>query len=90
MRFLLCRRLRKDLAVISMTATCAPTETTTERSLHLFRGLFLDKLRAAYRAGAPQFFGKHTRLIDPRAFAAYLAPLWSTKWVVYCKRPFGA
>jgi hypothetical protein len=23
------------------------------------------------------------------AFAAYLAPLWYTKWVVYCKRPFG-
>jgi hypothetical protein len=55
----------------------------------LFRGLFLDKLRAAYRAGALQFFGKHTRLIDPRAFAAYLAPLWDTKWVVYCKHPFG-
>ena len=55
----------------------------------LFRGLFLDKLRAAYQAGALQFFGKHARLIDPRAFAAYLAPLWNTKWVVYCKRPFG-
>jgi Putative transposase/Transposase zinc-binding domain len=55
----------------------------------LFRGLFLDKLRAAYRAGMLQFFGKHARLIEPRAFAAYLAPLWNTKWVVYCKRPFG-
>jgi Putative transposase/Transposase zinc-binding domain len=55
----------------------------------LFRGLFLDKLRAAYQAGALQFFGKHTPLIDPRAFAAYLAPLWNTEWVVYCKRPFG-
>ena len=55
----------------------------------LFRGLFLDKLRAAYRAGALQFFGKHARLIDPHAFAAYLAPLWNKKWVVYCKHPFG-
>src|SRR6516225_946334 len=55
----------------------------------LFRGLFLDKLRAAYRAGMLQFFGKHARLIDPRAFAAYLAPLWNTEWVVYCKHPFG-
>ena len=55
----------------------------------LFRGLFLDKLRAAYRAGALAFFGKHAPLIDPRAFAAYLAPLWSTEWVVYCKHPFG-
>jgi hypothetical protein len=55
----------------------------------LFRGLFLDKLRTAYQAGALQFFGKHARLIDARAFAAYLAPLWNTKWVVYCKHPFG-
>jgi len=55
----------------------------------LFRGLFLDKLRAACRAGELQFFGKHARLIDPRAFAAYLAPLWNKKWVVYCKHPFG-
>jgi hypothetical protein len=55
----------------------------------LFRGLFLDKLRAAYRAGALQFFGKHAGLLDPRAFAAYLAPLWNADWVVYCKRPFG-
>jgi len=55
----------------------------------LLQGLFLDKLRAAYQAGALQFFGEHTRLIDPRAFAAYLAPLCNTKWGVYCKRPFG-
>jgi hypothetical protein len=55
----------------------------------LFRPLFLAKLRAAYQAGALRFFGKHARLIDPRAFAAYLAPLWNTNWVVYCKRPFG-
>jgi Putative transposase len=28
-------------------------------------------------------------LIDSKAFAAYLRPLHNTKWVVYCKRPFG-
>jgi hypothetical protein len=55
----------------------------------LFRGLFLHKLSAAYQAGELQFFGKHARLIDPQAFAAYLRPLHNTKWVVYCKRPFG-
>ena len=55
----------------------------------LFRGLFLDKLRAAYRAGALQFLGKHAWLTDPRAFAAWLAPLWNKEWVVYCKHPFG-
>jgi hypothetical protein len=55
----------------------------------LFRGLFLHKLRAAYQAGELQFFGKHAGLIDPQAFVAYLRPLYSKKWVVYCKRPFG-
>jgi hypothetical protein len=55
----------------------------------LFRGLFLHKLRAASRAGELQFVGKHTRLVDPQAFAAYLRPLYDKKWVVYCKRPFG-
>jgi hypothetical protein len=55
----------------------------------LFRGLFLHKLRAAHQAGELQFFGKHARLIDQQAFAAYLRPLYNKKWVVYCKRPFG-
>ena len=55
----------------------------------LFRPLFLAKVRAAYQAGELQFFGKHAGLIDPQAFAAYLRPLYSKKWVVYCKRPFG-
>jgi Putative transposase len=55
----------------------------------LFRPLFLHKLGAAYQADELQFFGKHARLIDPQAFAAYLKPLRNTKWVVYCKRPFG-
>jgi hypothetical protein len=55
----------------------------------LFRGLLLHKLRAAYQAGELQFFGKHARLADPQAFAAYLRPLYNKKWVVYCKRPFG-
>jgi len=57
--------------------------------MELFRGLLLHKLRAAHRAGELQFFGKHARLIDPQAFAAYLRPLYNTKWVVYCKRAFG-
>ena len=55
----------------------------------LFRGLLLHKLRAAYQAGELQFFGKQARLADPQAFAAHLQPLYTKKWVVYCKRPFG-
>jgi len=55
----------------------------------LFRRLVLEKLAAAHRAGALQFFGKHAALTNPQAFAAYLAPLRQAEWVVYSKRPFG-
>jgi hypothetical protein len=55
----------------------------------LFRRLFLQKLTAAHAAGLLQFFSDHTRFDDPQAFAAYLAPLRRTEWVVYSKRPFG-
>ena len=55
----------------------------------LFRRLFLQKLVAAHQAGELQFFGEHTALTERKAFAAYLAPLRNSKWVVYSKRPFG-
>jgi hypothetical protein len=55
----------------------------------LFRRLVLEKLIAAHSAGALQFFGKHAALANGRAFAGYLAPLHNSKWVVYCKHPFG-
>ena len=55
----------------------------------LFRRLVLEKLAAVHRAGELQFFGKHVALTNPKAFAAYLAPLRNQDWVVYAKRPFG-
>jgi Putative transposase/Transposase zinc-binding domain len=55
----------------------------------LFRRLFLEKLAAAHAAGQLKFFGNHVRLANAQAFAAYLAPLRNSKWVLYCKRPFG-
>ncbi len=55
----------------------------------LFRRLVLEQLAAAHRVGALQFFGNHASLTNARAFAAYLAPLRNSEWVVYCKRPFG-
>jgi hypothetical protein len=55
----------------------------------LFRRLFLEKMLAAHQANRLKFFGDHAVLADPRAFAAYLAPLRRTEWVVYAKRPFG-
>jgi hypothetical protein len=55
----------------------------------LFRRLVLEKLASAHQAGQLQFFGKHTSLTHPRAFAAYLAPLRNCEWIVYSKPPFG-
>jgi hypothetical protein len=55
----------------------------------LFRRLFLEKLAAAHAVGKLQFFGNHAPLSDAKAFAAYLAPLRDSEWVVYSKRPFG-
>jgi hypothetical protein len=55
----------------------------------LFRRLFLEKLMASHAAGRLHFFGNHTPLAGAQAFAAYLAPLRKTEWVVYAKRPFG-
>ena len=55
----------------------------------LFRRLFLEKLAAAHHAGRLSLFGDHAHLADTQSFAAYLAPLRKTEWVVYAKRPFG-
>lgn len=54
----------------------------------LFRRLMLEKLAAAHAAGKLQFFGEHSHLGDADAFAAFLAPLRTTRWFVYSKRPF--
>jgi hypothetical protein len=55
----------------------------------LFRRLFLDKLAAAHARGQLAFFADLAHLADPEAFAAHLAPLRRTEWVVYAKPPFG-
>jgi len=54
----------------------------------LFRRRFLEALGQAHTAGRLRFFGEHTALADPAAFAAWLAPLRRCEWVVYAKRPF--
>jgi hypothetical protein len=54
----------------------------------LFRRLMLDKLAVAHAAGKLQFFGEHADLAAADVFAAFLAPLKTTKWFVYSKRPF--
>jgi Putative transposase len=54
----------------------------------LFRRLMLEKLAKAHAAGKLQFFGEHAHLAAAAAFAAFLAPLRTTRWFVYSKRPF--
>jgi Putative transposase len=54
----------------------------------LFRRLMLEQLAAAHVAGKLQFFGEHAHLAAADAFAASLAPLKTTRWFVYAKRPF--
>jgi hypothetical protein len=69
---------------------CRPNFLLPVRVLsRLFRRLVLEKLDAVHRAGQLKFFGKHAALTNERAFAAYLAPLRNSEWVVYSKRPFG-
>jgi hypothetical protein len=69
---------------------CRPNFFLPVRVLsRLFRRLVLERLDAAHRAGQLQFFGKHVALTNARAFAAYLAPVRHSEWVVYSKRPFG-
>jgi hypothetical protein len=55
----------------------------------LFRRLFLTGLAAAHRQGRLRFFGELKDLADPVAFAAIIAPLRKSEWVVYAKAPFG-
>ena len=55
----------------------------------LYRRPFLDRLKAAYTAGALRFFGDLTKLGHPTTFAAHLRSWRRLAWVVYAKRPFG-
>jgi hypothetical protein len=55
----------------------------------LFRRLFLEGLVKLHEAGKLAFFGDLVELEDPDTFAAHLAPLRKTDWVVYAKPPFG-
>ncbi len=55
----------------------------------LFRRLFIEGMLALHEAGKLAFFGELDGLADARAFAAWLAPLRKTEWVVYAKPPFG-
>ncbi|MFN7999080.1 MAG: IS91 family transposase [Bryobacteraceae bacterium] len=55
----------------------------------VFRGKFVAALRSAFADGQLGFHGNLTFLAQPKAFSAWLRPLFRHDWVVYAKRPFG-
>jgi len=68
---------------------CKPGFFLSVRVLsRLFRRLFLEGLLALKAADRLAFFGDLEPLADDEAFAATLAPLRRSEWVVYAKRPF--
>ena len=70
--------------------SCRPRFFLPVRVLsRLFRRVFLTRLLAAHKDGRLKFFADHAALTDPRAFAAFIAPLRKAEWVVYAKKPFG-
>jgi putative transposase len=50
----------------------------------------LEYVQAAFDCHQLHFFSALQPLADPQAFAAYLAPVRATEWVVYAKPPFGS
>src|SRR3981189_872597 len=55
----------------------------------VFRGKFVDGLRKLHTENRLGFHGTLATLHNPKAFAAWLLPLFRSPWVVYSKRPFG-
>jgi len=54
----------------------------------LFRRRFLEELQKAHREGRLRLFGELAALADRAAFNRWAAPLRTSEWVVYAKRPF--
>ena len=55
----------------------------------VFRGKFVAALKRAFQDSEVSFHGDLQHLIQPKAFAAWLRPLFRKDWVVYAKPPFG-
>lgn len=55
----------------------------------VFRGKYLERLRAAFAQGQVHFPERLKRLSERSAFDAWLRPLYAKEWVVYSKPPFG-
>ncbi|AHI27442.1 transposase [Komagataeibacter xylinus] len=70
------------------TRTVRAIISPLDRLGKLFCRLFLTRLRALSDADRLAFWGQLAPLAARRAFMRYLAPVHSTRWVVYAKPPF--
>jgi len=55
----------------------------------VFRGKFVDGLKAPFQRGQLHLSGNLAPLAQPKFFAAWLRPLFRKHWVIYSKPPFG-
>jgi hypothetical protein len=54
----------------------------------VYRGIFIQALRQAYREGKLSWHGKLQHLQEETAFNHYIQAAWEKPWVVYSKAPF--
>jgi len=70
--------------------SCRPGFFLPERVLgRVFRGKYLERLRAAFDQGKLIFPARLAALAESGAFLAWLRPLYRKDWVVHSKPPFG-
>lgn len=55
----------------------------------LFRGKFLEELKAARKRGELKYHGSLKHLREESSWQGFMGDLVQKHWVVYCKRPFG-
>ena len=67
----------------------ASAEVPVDVLKEVFRGEFVDGLKKLHAEHKLSFHGTLAVLQNPKAFAAWLRPLFRSQWVVYSKRPFG-
>jgi hypothetical protein len=54
----------------------------------VYRGIFMQALRQAYREGQLSWYGELQHLQEETAFNHFIQAAWEKNWVVYSKAPF--
>src|SRR5215471_19967520 len=84
-----CQANARDRWLEAREKDLLPTRLPVEVLGEVFRGKFVDGLEQLHAEHKLAFHGTLSALQNRKAFAAWLRPLFRTKWVVYAKRPFG-